>query len=247
MFFERCQRSKSHRANSCCLIHNRSPNSIINSQRLTSCSIQPEKFCLESVDQKQVPHPLNRKNPKNIGFLLYPSGFIFVWRLPIFAFTLSSAFNGLTSVFEMGTCVTHWLSSPYGFLLYPSGFIFVWRLPIFAFTLSSAFNGLTSVFEMGTCVTHWLSSPYRSVLRLNHLIMDLSKTNTSFDITLVSNSYDFTSFMKSRDCLWLSFPLHDSYCQSFRSVSRYLRLSFRPISTGQLHYSRNFHPQPISL
>ena len=200
MFFERCQRSKSHRANSCCLIHNRSPNSIINSQRLTSCSIQPEKFCLESVDQKQVPHPLNRKNPKNIGFLLYPSGFIFVW-----------------------------------------------RLPIFAFTLSSAFNGLTSVFEMGTCVTHWLSSPYRFVLRLNHLIMDLSKTNTSFDITSVSNSYDFTSFMKSRDCLWLSFPLHDSYCQSFRSVSRYLRLSFRPISTGQLHYSRNFHPQPISL
>ena len=173
MFFERCQRSKSHRANSCCLIHNRSPNSIINSQRLTSCSIQPEKFCLESVDQKQVPHPLNRKNPKNIGFLLYPSGFIFVW-----------------------------------------------RLPIFAFTLSSAFNGLTSVFEMGTGVTHWLSSPYWSVLRLNHLIMDLSKTNTSFNLTLVLNSYDFTSFMKSEDCLWLSFPLHDSYCQSFHSVSR---------------------------
>ena len=85
------------------------------------------------------------------------------------------------------------------------GFYFVWRLPIFTFTLSSAFNGLTSVFEMGTGVTHWLSSPYRSVLRLNHLIMDLSKTNTSFDITLVSNSYDFTSFMKSEDCLWLSF------------------------------------------
>ena len=77
------------------------------------------------------------------------------------------------------------------------GFTSVWRLPIFAFTLSSAFNGLTSVFEMGTGVTHWLSSPYRFVLRLNHLIMDLSKTNTSFDITSVSNSYDFTSFMKS--------------------------------------------------
>ena len=61
--------------------------------------------------------PAQRKNPKNIGFLLYSSGFIFVWRLPIFAFTLSSAFNGLTSVFEMGTGVTHWLSSPYRFVL----------------------------------------------------------------------------------------------------------------------------------
>ena len=71
------------------------------------------------------------------------------------------------------------------------GFTSVWRLPIFAFTLSSAFNGLTSVFEMGTGVTHWLSSPYWSVLRLNHLIMDLSKTNTSFNIISVSNSYDF--------------------------------------------------------
>ena len=35
--------------------------------------------------------------------------------------------------------------------------------------------------------------------------MNLSKTNTSFNITSVSNSYDFTSFMKSEDCLWLSF------------------------------------------
>ena len=59
---------------------------------------------------------IKQKNPKDIGFLLYPSGFIFVWRLPIFAFTLSSAFNGLTSVFEMGTGVTHWLSSPYSSL-----------------------------------------------------------------------------------------------------------------------------------
>ncbi len=55
-----------------------------------------------------------KKPLKNIGFLLYSSEvFTFVWQRPIFALTLFSAFNGLTSVFEMGTGVTHWLSSPY--------------------------------------------------------------------------------------------------------------------------------------
>ena len=63
---------------------------------------------------------------------------------------------------------------------------------------------------------------FGSVFRLSLVVdlIDLSKTNTSFNLTLVLNSYDFTSFMKSEDCLWLSFPLHDSYCQSFHSVSR---------------------------
>ena len=48
---------------------------------------------------------------------------------------------------------------------------------------------------------------FGSVFRLSLAVdlIDLSKTNTSFDITSVSNSYDFTSFMKSEDCLWLSF------------------------------------------
>ena len=48
---------------------------------------------------------------------------------------------------------------------------------------------------------------FGSVFRLSLVVdlIDLSKTNTSFDITSVSNSYDFISFMKSEDCLWLSF------------------------------------------
>ena len=91
-----------------------------------------------------------------------------------------------------------------------SGLFSVRQLPIFAFTLSSAFNGLTSVFEMGTGVSHWLSPPYLS--------MDLSKTNISSKVTTT-----VLTFLSN------------------------LRLSFRPISTGQLHPSRNFHLQPISL
>ena len=68
----------------------------------------------------KVPVPLlasanqsTKKKPEGYRISPLSFGFHFVWRLPVFAFTLSSAFNGLTSVFEMGTGVTHWLSSPY--------------------------------------------------------------------------------------------------------------------------------------
>ena len=51
---------------------------------------------------------------------------------------------------------------------------------------------------------------------------------------------------------WMTFVIVSFHSYWKRSSlaslpSRYLRLSFRPISTGQLHFSRNFHTQPISL
>ena len=63
---------------------------------------------------------------------------------------------------------------------------------------------------------------FGSVFRLSLVVdlIDLSKTNTSFDITSVSNSYDFHFVHEERRLPVAFFPPHDSYCQSFHSVSR---------------------------
>ena len=99
-----------------------------------------------------------------------------------------------------------------------SGFS-VQQLPIFAFRLSSALSSLTAVFGM----LQVYPARYRHCTILQ---MDLSKTNISLPTLLQAYSY--------------------STSLTLLSLSN-LRLSFRPISTGQLHPSRNFHLQPISL
>ena len=94
----------------------------------------------------------------------------------------------------------------------------VQQLPIFALWLSSALSSLTAVFGM----LQVYPARYRHCTILQ---MDLSKTNISlptlFRLTVIQ--------------------------LRLRCFLSNLRLSFRPISTGQLHPSRNFHLQPISL
>ncbi len=81
------------------------------------------QFIRSDANERETFHIHLKEKPEEYWISPLFFGFHFVWRLPIFAFTLSSAFNGLTSVFEMGTGVTHWLASPYRSVLRLNHFI----------------------------------------------------------------------------------------------------------------------------
>ena len=90
-------------------------------------------------------------------------------------------------------------------------------------------------------VTILSHGPFKNKHQLRH--------NCGYSYSLTLHCYDepfLISFLLEEEDFSVRIRLN-STSFIFPLPSRYLRLSFRPISTGQLHESLRFHTQPISL